>query len=84
MAIVKTAIVPIHWPRIINDLCHLGLSLSSISLAIGLDRNKVERMRRDGTCPKFDDGEILIEFWMSKTGKSRSEIPRLSRTDWKY
>lgn len=84
MAVVKVNILPVHWPRVINDLLHLNLTIKEISTTIGIDRNKVERMRRDGTCPRFDDGEKLIALWCERMKQSREDIPRLSRFDWKY
>lgn len=84
MATLKVNLLPPHWPRIINDLIHQGLTIKEVSDAIGIDRNKVERMRRDGTCPRFDDGEALIQFWCERMSKTREDIPRLSRFDWKY
>lgn len=84
MAVLKVNLTPIHWPRIVNDLLHMGLTIKEIATTVGIDRNKIERMRRDGTCPRFDDGELVVEFWCLKTGKTRADVPRLSRYDWKY
>lgn len=84
MAIVKVNLVPPHWPKIVNDLIKLGFSIGDIANAVGFDRQKIERMRRNGTSPKFEDGELLIQFWLEETGKTREDIPRMSRSDWRY
>ena len=68
----------INWRRVITDLVYAGYSCSAIAVTVGVSKSAV-RGWRDGSTPRYDDGEALIDLWERVTGNGRDSVPRLRR-----
>jgi hypothetical protein len=78
----------VDWFRIINDLIRLpvtppavALNVSSIADAIDVPRTTVIGWCNLDAEPRFSDGEALLAFWISKTGKTAECVPMIGKVN---
>jgi len=55
----------IDWFRILADLRNAGYTQVSVANRLGVPRSRV-RDWSAGTTPRFDDGALLVMFWLNK------------------
>ena len=68
----------IHWFRVIIDLERSGYSHYAIGISVGSPKSTVQGWKQ-GSTPKFEDGERLIELWQTVTGNGRESVHRVKR-----
>ena len=66
----------IDWWQIIVDLCRNGHTHASIATAVRVGKSTVAGWK-EGSCPRYEDGDILIGLWEQVTGNSRDSVHRL-------
>lgn len=66
----------VDWWRVIVDLCRGGHTHASIATAIRVGKSTVAGWK-EGSCPRYEDGEILVGMWCDVTGNGQDDIPRL-------
>jgi hypothetical protein len=67
----------IDWFRVIADLNGSGYTYPSIAASVGGVSKNTIRNWRDGSAPRFDEGERLIALWAQVTAKSQETVPRI-------
>lgn len=65
------------WFRIICDLGNCGLSLQGISDTLKIPKPTINNWKI-GSEPKHSDGERLINLWRNKTGREKTDLPKVS------
>lgn len=71
----------INWFRVIIDLERSGYSHSSIGIAVGSPKSTVQGWKQ-GSTPKFEDGERLIELWQTVTENGRESVHKVKRASF--
>jgi hypothetical protein len=66
----------VNWFRIIADLSRCGKSTYDISAQLERAQSTVDRWA-NGSEPRHNDGEDLIDMWCREMGKCRSEVPMI-------
>lgn len=73
----------IDWFRVIVELCgDHGYTHSTIAAAVGMTKGSVQHWKQGG-CPKFEEGERLIDLWAQVTGKSQEVVHRVKRHSYR-
>ena len=70
--------VKIDWFRLIVDLGNNGYGLKIVALSVGVGYSTLIGWKQ-GSRPKYEEGEILIDLWVRVTGNCRETVPRISR-----
>lgn len=68
--------LPVSWWHVIVSLERHGYTNGAIAAAIGSSRGAVQDWKNRGARPRHDDGENLIDLWITVTGNSREAVPR--------
>ena len=69
----------IDWFRLIVELCCAhGYTHSTIAAAVGAPKSTVQGWKQ-GSTPKYEDGERLIELWAQVTKNGRESVHRVKR-----
>lgn len=69
----------IDWFRIIVELCHShSYTHSTIAAAVGAPKSTVQGWKQ-GSTPKYEDGERLIALWAQVTRNGRESVHRVKR-----
>jgi transposase-like protein len=67
----------IDWPRLVDNLLRLGMSMQQIADALGVSRRSLDNWARqdsDGE-PAFWTGSSLIVLWCERTGLKWTDTP---------
>lgn len=78
----KTNGKTVDWFRIIVDLERASYSHLTIAAAVGVGKRTVGGWK-SGSSPRYEDGCLLISLWAQVVAKDQSEIPVISRNDWR-
>jgi len=72
----RSGLHEIDWSEVVLDLRRAGLSQNDIARATGGASGEAAiRSYLAGASPVHWRGEVLLEVWMRKTGKSRDDVP---------
>lgn len=66
----------VDWWRVIVDLCRNGHTHATIATAVRVGKSTVAGWK-DGSSPRYEDGEVLVSMWCDVTGNSRESVHRL-------
>lgn len=72
----------VDWFRIINDLNRGGYTTIAIAQAVGTAKSTVLGWKQ-GSTPRWEDGECLLGLWMTVTKSGRDGVPVISRYDFR-
>ena len=72
----------IDWFRVIVDLERSGYSFTSIATVIDVARSTIIGWKQ-GAAPRWEDGECLLDLWMTVTKNGRDGLPVISRYDYR-
>lgn len=68
----------IDWFRLIVELERVGYSHLSIAAAVGVAKRTVGGWKQ-GSSPRFEEGERLIDLWCQVTANGRETAHRVKR-----
>lgn len=68
----------IDWFKVINDLNNSNFDLELLGDLVGVHKQTVKNWK-NGTEPRYRDGEKLIFLWVQATGKKRKQLPTISK-----
>jgi len=72
----RSGVLEIDWSEIVLDLRRAGMSQNDIARAThGASGEAAIRSYLAGASPVHWRGEVLLNVWMRKTGKSRGDLP---------
>lgn len=73
----------VDWFRVIVELCNAhGYTHSTIAAAVGSPKSTVQGWKQ-GSTPKFEEGERLIALWCQVTRKGRETVHRVRRNSYR-
>lgn len=72
----------VDWFQVIIDLNRSGYTTLAVAQAIGTAKSTVLGWKQ-GATPRWEDGECLLELWMTITKNCRDGIPVISRYDFR-
>lgn len=72
----------LDWFRLIVDLERLGYTPQALANHVGVARSTLLGWKQ-GAEPRYTEGEALVAFWCSATGRARSELPAVDLGDWR-
>lgn len=72
----------VDWFRVIVDLERAGYSFTAISTVTGVARSTIIGWKQ-GAAPRWEDGECLLDLWMTVTKNGRDGFPVISRYDYR-
>lgn len=70
-------LIDYDWPEIMLDFIRLGMTQRSIASEVGVITHKMVHQYMVGKTPIHWRGEAILAAWERKTGKSRSEAPKV-------
>ena len=72
----------IDWFRVIVDLERSGYSHVSTAFSIGVAKRTVGGWK-NGSRPRFEEGEKLLQLWSRVLGKGQESAPRVGRHSYR-
>jgi hypothetical protein len=69
----------VDWPVLLNELRNMGIGSGQISMRVYLSSGNIREYRAGLKSPMHANGERIIEYWMRKTGKNRSQLPMVEK-----
>lgn len=72
----------IDWFRVITDLERASYSHTSIASVCDVAKRTVGGWKQ-GSEPRYSDGDQLLLLWSAVTGKEREVVPMVGRFDWR-
>lgn len=70
--------VKIDWFRLIVDLDYHGYGPTTVSLSIDVAKTTLLGWKQ-GSRPRYEEGDRLIDLWVRVTGNGRETVPRVNR-----
>lgn len=72
----------IDWFRILADLNKAGISLHTTADETRIPYSTLQGYK-NGSEPKYSTGCTLVAFWSERTGKPKSDAPKVERFSYK-
>lgn len=72
----------VDWFRVIVDLEREGYGATTVALSIDVPKTTLLGWK-NGSRPRFEDGDLLIALWSRVTGNGRETVPRVSRYSYR-
>lgn len=72
----------VDWFRVIVDLERKGYGPTIIALSIDAPKTTILGWKQ-GSRPRFEEGDSLIDLWCRVVGKNRSDLPKSSPYDFR-
>ena len=66
----------VDWPLLLEELRLSGLTFREIAKATDVSHVTLINYSSQATNPMHASGERLIAFWISRTAKSRADLPK--------
>lgn len=66
----------VNWFQLLVDLKRHNVTAYDVERMLDVSRTTVLRWGQ-GSEPRHDDGELLLELWCRLTGRSKDEAPRI-------
>lgn len=71
----------IDWFQIITELTRQGFSSKAIADRIGVPKSTLLGWKQ-GSEPRYSEGQRLIEFWSEITGRQAHALPQVDLSCW--
>lgn len=65
----------VDWFRVFDDLGKEGFTIYDIAEQTSIPRSTMRHWKDQDTEPRHSDGEKVLTFWESATGRTRKDAP---------
>lgn len=72
----------VDWFRVIADLERQGYGATLVALSIATPKTTLLGWKQ-GSRPRFEEGDRLIALWCRVTGNGRETVPKVSRYSYR-
>jgi hypothetical protein len=72
----------VDWFRVIVDLERQGYGATLVALSIATPKTTLLGWKQ-GSRPRFEEGDRLIALWCRVTGNGRETVPKVSRYSYR-
>lgn len=72
----------VDWFRVIVDLEREGYGATIVALSIAVPKTTLLGWKQ-GSRPRFEEGDRLIALWSNVTGNGRETVPMVSRYSYR-
>lgn len=72
----------VDWFRVIVDLEREGYGATTVALSIAVPKTTLLGWKQ-GSRPRFEEGNLLIDLWARVLEKGRDQVPMISPFDFR-